>query len=67
MVLIPRRSPAFSRPKAGRPITQYATTSAGADSYRLLAREVLAKVDPASMGKGESVLVLPGAEQLAFS
>jgi chromosome partitioning protein len=52
---------------AGRPITQYAANSPGADSYRLLAREVLAKVDPGSMGLGEAVLVLPEAEQLAFS
>ncbi|HYF73898.1 MAG TPA: AAA family ATPase [Nocardioides sp.] len=32
---------------AGEPITTYATTSAGADSYRQLAKEVLARSQPA--------------------
>ena len=36
---------------AGEPITSYATTSAGAESYRQLAKEVLARSFPSSSGE----------------
>ncbi|HYN56682.1 MAG TPA: hypothetical protein VES03_05735, partial [Motilibacterales bacterium] len=56
---------------AGVPITVYAPTSAPADAYRQLAREVVARIDPDSVGAvepgaGEPGGDAPGAEQLAL-
>ena len=56
---------------AGVPITVYAPTSAAAQSYRQLAREVLARIDPGSIrpvtdGPGGSAGDDPSAEQLAL-
>ncbi len=48
---------------AGLPITIFAPTSAPAEAYRQLAREVLARIDPESIGTG--TVELP-TEQLAF-
>ena len=54
---------------AGVPITAYAPTSAAAKSYRELGREVLARIDPESMGAAEpdaSPHDGPGSQQLAL-
>ena len=58
---------------AGVPITVYAPTSAPAQAYRQLAREVLARIDPGSVevgapgsGAADVPLVDPEAEQLAL-
>jgi chromosome partitioning protein len=60
---------------AGVPITAYAPTSAAARSYRQLAREVLARIDPGSVEvslvdseppSGDDPESDPGSEQLAL-
>ena len=54
---------------AGVPITAYAPTSTPAKAYRQLGREVLARIDPESIGAVEPDVSpdgSPGSQQLAL-